>query len=93
MTSGRSSSKEKRKAERRKEYLCDHVHRSLNNYFKDLDGHKANGLYNLMISQVEKPMFERVMKETHGNITRAAELLGINRGTLRNRLIKYGLDK
>ncbi len=92
MTSAKSTKKDKRIKRRRKENLCDHIHNSLESYFRDLDGHQANGLYNLMISQIEKPMFEIVMHKTRGNITRAADVLGINRGTLRNRLKKYNLE-
>lgn len=74
------------------ECLGDSVRRAMENYFADLDGHEASNLYDLFLAQVEKPMFEVVMRITRGNITRAAEILGLNRGTLRNRLRKYGLD-
>lgn len=74
------------------ECLGSSVRRAMENYFTDLDGHEASNLYELFLAQVEKPMFEVVMRVTRGNITRAAEILGLNRGTLRNRLRKYGLD-
>jgi Fis family transcriptional regulator, factor for inversion stimulation protein len=73
------------------ECLSGSVRRALENYFADLDGHDASNLYDLFLEQVEKPMFEVVMRITRGNITRAAEILGLNRGTLRNRLRKYDL--
>ena len=92
MISAKNIRKERRIKQRRQEKLSDHIYCSLDTYFKDLDGHKANGLYSLMIAQVEKPMFEVVMHKTRGNITMAAEVLGINRGTLRNRLKKYNLE-
>lgn len=72
--------------------LSESVRRSLDAYFADLDGHDSSDLYELVISQVEKPLFEAVMQHTRGNITKAAELLGMNRGTLRSRLKKYGLE-
>lgn len=72
--------------------LSDNVRKAVENYFVDMDGHEASNLYDLFISQVEKPMFEVVMQASRGNITRAAQMLGLNRGTLRNRLKKYGLD-
>ena len=78
--------------ERNSECLGSSVQRAIENYFVDLDGHDASNLYDLFLAQVEKPMFEVVMRVTRGNITRAAEILGLNRGTLRNRLRKYGLD-
>lgn len=72
--------------------LSDTVRRVLDSYFRDLDGHETSDLYELVISQVEKPLFEAVMQHTRGNITKAAGVLGMNRGTLRSRLKKYGLD-
>lgn len=72
--------------------LSESVRKALNNYFADLDGHDTSELYELVIAQVEKPLFEIVMQKTRGNITKAAALLGMNRGTLRSRLKKYGLD-
>lgn len=73
--------------------LSDNVRDAMHKYFQDLDGEAPNDLYDLVISQVEKPLFESVLYHTRGNMSRASELLGLNRGTLRNRLIKYGLDK
>jgi Fis family transcriptional regulator len=72
--------------------LSKNVRIAVENYFADLDGHEARNIYDLFIEQVEKPMFEVVMQVTRGNITKAAEILGLNRGTLRSRLKKYGLD-
>lgn len=72
--------------------LSETVRRALDSYFSDLDGHETSDLYELVISQVEKPLFEAVMQHTRGNITKAAAVLGMNRGTLRSRLKKYGLD-
>jgi Fis family transcriptional regulator len=72
--------------------LSKNVRIAVESYFADLDGHEASNLYNLFIEQVEKPIFEVVMQVTRGNITKASEILGLNRGTLRNRLKRYGLD-
>ena len=66
---------------------------SLQRYFEDLNGQPAAELYELVIAQVEKPLLEIVMRETRGNITKAAQVLGINRATLRTKLNKYGLGK
>ncbi len=71
--------------------LSHHVREAMERYFADLDGHDASNLYDLFLSQFEKPMFELVMHKTRGNITRAAQMLGLNRVTLRNRLKKYGI--
>jgi DNA-binding protein Fis len=69
------------------------VKRSLNRYFADLKGQPPAQLYELVVRQVEQPLFEIVMRETSGNISRAAEVLGINRATLRKKLHKYGLNE
>jgi Fis family transcriptional regulator len=73
--------------------LGQHVKDAMDNYFSDLDGCDSTDLYELVLSEVEKPLFEAVMQNTRGNISRASEVLGMNRGTLRTRLRKYGLEK
>jgi Fis family transcriptional regulator len=60
-------------------------------YFRDMDGHDPADLYELFLSQVERPLFEVVMENTGGNLSRAAQMLGLNRATLRSRLEKYGI--
>ena len=72
--------------------LRRHVEDSLEQYFKALNGHKPNGLYEMVLGQVEEPLLEAVMRYSEGNQSRAAEILGINRGTLRKKLKDYGLD-
>ena len=64
---------------------------ALRNYFANLNGHKPNELYTLVLSEVEAPLFKSVMNYTGGNQSRAAQILGINRGTLRKKLRTYGL--
>ncbi|MCG8324517.1 MAG: Fis family transcriptional regulator [Thiotrichales bacterium] len=75
-----------------KRCLSESVRESLEIYFETLDGHDTSNLYDLFIQQVEKPLLEVVLKKTNGNISRASELLGMNRGTLRNRLKKYHIS-
>ena len=60
-------------------------------YFEDLNGETPNNLHNFFISEVEKPFLEVVMKHVNGNQTRAADMLGINRNTLRKKLKTYNL--
>ena len=72
--------------------LGDSVRAALERYFHDLDGHEPKDLYELVLSQVEKPLMEKIMEHTDGNLSRAAQYLGLNRATLRSRLEKYGLD-
>lgn len=68
------------------------INAALDAYFSDLDGHGTHDLYQMVMATVEKPMLEAVLHHTRGNQTRAAEVLGINRGTLRKKLKQYGLD-
>jgi Fis family transcriptional regulator len=68
------------------------VRKVMRQYFKDLDGEKASGIYDMVVLAVEKPMLEVVMFQAQGNQTRAAELLGMNRNTLRKKLQQHGLD-
>ena len=65
---------------------------ALDSYFTNLDGHEPTDLYQLFMEEVERPLLKRVLKHTDGNQTRAAAVLGINRGTLRKKLTQYGLD-
>jgi Fis family transcriptional regulator len=71
--------------------LRDHTERALERYLKSLDGHHTSGLYDLVLREVEEPLFRVVLKHTDGNQTRAADLLGINRATLRRKLREFGL--
>jgi len=73
------------------ETLRDCVSRVLNNYFENLEGQETVDLYELVISEVEAPLMEAVMRETRNNQSKAATMLGLNRGTLRKKLKTYGL--
>jgi len=72
--------------------LAEHVHSVLVSYFRKLDGHQPCDLYHLVIQEVEKPLLDFVMRQVDRNQTRAAEMLGINRSTLRKKLKSHGLD-
>ena len=72
--------------------LSSTVRKVMRQYFKDLDGEKPSGIYDMVVLAVEKPMLEVVMFQAQGNQTRAAELLGLNRNTLRKKLQQHGLD-
>ena len=77
--------------ERRKKPLSSAVQTALTCYFSDLDGHPPDDLYNMVISEVERPLFEAVMNHVRGNQSQAARILGINRTTLRKKLEHYKL--
>ena len=67
------------------------VARSLERYFRDLEGTQPTCIYQMVIQAVERPMLEVVMREAQGNQLRASEMLGINRNTLRKKLQTHGM--
>jgi Fis family transcriptional regulator len=69
--------------------LSDCVRKSLERYFKDLDGEKPRSVYEMVLKNVEKPMLETILTRADGNQTIAAEMLGINRNTLRKKIQQY----
>lgn len=71
--------------------LRDSVENALQNYFAQLDGAPTTDVYQLVLSEVEAPLLEHVMEYTRNNQTKASEMLGLNRGTLRKKLKQYGL--
>jgi Fis family transcriptional regulator len=71
--------------------LRDSVERALQNYFDQLDGQEVSGIYDMVLSEVEVPLLETVMKYTRDNQTKASQVLGLNRGTLRKKLKQYGM--
>ncbi len=71
--------------------LAQAVESSLKHYFDSLNGEMPTRLHEMVIFEVEKSLFESVMSLTEGNQTRAAQVLGINRNTLRTRLAKFDL--
>ncbi|MBS1140633.1 MAG: Fis family transcriptional regulator [Proteobacteria bacterium] len=64
---------------------------ALEQYFRDLDGEKPAAIYDMVLKSVEKPMLEVVLAKTGSNQTLAAEMLGINRNTLRKKLTEHQL--
>lgn len=65
------------------------VKNALERYFNDLNGEKTSGVYQMVLREVEKPLLEIVMRHAQNNQCRAAEILGINRNTLRKKLKQY----
>ena len=70
-----------------------YIKRSLKRYFSDLKGTEPTELYQQMVEELERHLFEYVMSHTKGNITRTAKILGISRATLRKKLDYYGIPK
>lgn len=67
------------------------VRKAMNQYFSDLDGEIPSAIYDMVVGCVEKPLLEVVLNHAQGNQTRAAEMLGINRNTLRKKMQAFGL--
>ena len=67
------------------------VRRAIDVYFRDLDGERASGVYDMVINCVEKPLLESVLHRVQGNQTHAAQMLGINRNTLRKKMKAHGI--
>ena len=74
-------------------HLEECIRESLDLYFKDLRGVEPAAMYEMMLKVVEKPLFEVVMRQADHNQSRAAEWLGINRNTLRRKLVDHKLIK
>ena len=73
--------------------LSSAVQLSVKNYFEELNGEEVTGIYDMVLRETERPLLEVTMAQARGNQTRAAKMLGINRNTLKKKLIRYGLDK
>jgi Fis family transcriptional regulator len=71
--------------------LAQAVETALEYYFENLNGETPTGLHKMVIFEVEKSLFESVMKLAEGNQSQAAKMLGINRNTLRTRLGKFDM--
>ena len=74
-----------------KKHIEDCVRTSLENYFRDLGGEEPDGIYDMLIGIVEKPLLEVVMQHADDNQSRAAQWLGLNRNTLRKKLLDHKL--
>ncbi len=71
--------------------LREHVAHSVRRYLRDLDGSDADDVYEIVLREMEIPLFVEVLNHCDGNQSRAAALLGIHRATLRKKLKEYGL--
>ena len=76
-----------------KKNIEDCVRETLDQYFKDLRGAEPHSMHDMVIRTVEKPLLDVVMRQAEGNQSKAAEWLGINRNTLRRKLLEHKLLK
>ena len=72
--------------------IPDCVNQSLDQYFKDLNGENPTNVYDMVVSLVEKPLLTYIMGISKGNQSKAAEILGLNRNTLRKKLKQHKID-
>jgi Fis family transcriptional regulator len=76
-----------------KKHIEDCVRSSLEGYFRDLRGTEPDGMYEMLVRVVEKPLLDVVMARAEGNQSKAAQWLGLNRNTLRKKLVEHKLLK
>ena len=96
MASKKTSRKKSKKSQptrklRNSKPLREHTREALDDYFSTLNGDRPGDLYDLVLGEVEEPLFRAVMDYTQGNQSQAAGILGINRGTLRKKLKTYSI--
>ena len=72
--------------------LRNHAERALSDYLASLNGHRPARLYDMVLREVEEPLFRTVLDYASGNQSQAAVILGITRGTLRKKLREFGLS-
>ena len=72
--------------------LSQSINESLEDYFTHLDGQPPHAIYDMVLGCVEKPMIEFILNKVGGNQSKAAEILGLNRNTLRKKMAQYKLD-
>jgi len=76
-----------------KKLIEDSVRTTLETYFRDLRGADPHSMYDMIVNTNERPLLEEVLRQADGNQSRAAEWLGINRNTLRRKLVEHKLVK
>ena len=72
-------------------HIQECVRDNLESYFRDLGGETPDGMYDMLVHLVEKPLLEVVMQQADNNQSRAAQWLGLNRNTLRKKLLEHKL--
>ena len=74
-----------------RQHIDECVRASLEGYFRDLDGTEPDGMHDMLVRAVEKPLLEVVMEHADNNQSKAAQWLGLNRNTLRKKLLDHKL--
>jgi Fis family transcriptional regulator, factor for inversion stimulation protein len=76
-----------------KKHIEECVRNSLEGYFRDLRGTEPDGMHDMLVRVVERPLLEVVMQHAENNQSKAAQWLGLNRNTLRKKLLEHKLLK
>lgn len=71
--------------------LSQQVRLAVDQYLRALDGYAANGLYDMVLREVERPLLEAVLEHCGHNQSKAAQVLGLSRSTLRKKMTQHGL--
>ena len=71
--------------------LKEFVRQLMKDYFEKIDGYPINNIYSLVVGEVEKPLIEETIKYCKGNQSKASEMLGLSRGTLRKKMKQYNI--
>ena len=71
--------------------LAASVQKEVTEFLDSMDGQPLDNVYQMVLAQVEVPLLEAVLKKTHNNQSKCAQILGLNRGTLRKKLKIYGM--
>lgn len=74
-----------------KKHIEECVRASLEGYFRDLRGTEPDGMHDMLVRAFEKPLLEVVMEHADNNQSKAAQWLGLNRNTLRKKLLEHKL--
>ncbi len=72
--------------------LGNSVKTALDEYFKDLDGEPPHAVYDMVLACIERPLIEYILNRAGGNQSKAAEILGLNRNTLRKKMAQYRIE-
>ncbi|WP_139557308.1 helix-turn-helix domain-containing protein [Methylotetracoccus oryzae] len=74
-----------------RDLLCNHVRIAVDHYLRALNGSAPNGLYEMVLQEIERPLLEVVLEHCGHNQSKAAQVLGLSRSTLRKKMAQHGL--
>lgn len=72
--------------------LNEQVRLAVRDYLSKVDGCVVNDLYAMVLNEVERPLLLTVLEHCGHNQSKAAQMLGLSRGTLRKKMVQHGLE-